>query len=92
MIRIWNRAYQTRPPLVEVVGVVMDQEAPGFWQAIHVAFPVYRGPGRKSLSIRGINRVPLAVRLGPGGVVEDTVLGEATLSRVERLFGVQSSR
>ena len=30
MIREWNRAYERRPDGLEVVGVIMDQEPPGF--------------------------------------------------------------
>src|SRR5512144_1893203 len=34
MIPEWNRAYDRRPKGLDVVGIIMDQEPPGFWQTM----------------------------------------------------------
>src|SRR5262245_48267485 len=45
MIPLWNSAYARRPKGLEVVAVMLDQEAPGFFETMHVEFPVVRAPG-----------------------------------------------
>jgi hypothetical protein len=42
MIPEWNRAYEKRGKGVEIVGVIIDQEPPGWFQTMPVAFPVVR--------------------------------------------------
>jgi len=86
MIPEWNRAYDRRPKKLEVLGVIMDQEPPGFWATLPVAFPVVRAPGRQFLQSINVNRAPLAVRVGPGGKIEDLILGEADPIRLGELF------
>jgi thiol-disulfide isomerase/thioredoxin len=76
MIPEWNRAYERRPRGVKIFGVIMDQEPPGFWSTIPVSFPVLRSPGREFLRSLNVNRVPLTLRVGEGGRVEDVALGE----------------
>src|SRR6185503_2022647 len=46
MLPAWNRAFERRPPGLNVVGVLLDQEPPGFFQTTPVAFPVVRNPGK----------------------------------------------
>jgi thiol-disulfide isomerase/thioredoxin len=77
MIPEWNRAYEQRPKGLNVVGVLMDQEPPGFWSTIAISFPVVRAPGREFLRSLNVNRAPLTLRVGPGGRIEDVALGEA---------------
>jgi hypothetical protein len=67
----------------------MDQEAPGFWAGTQVVFPVVRSPGAEFLREIGVRQVPLALRIGPGGVVEDVILGVADQARVSALFGLE---
>lgn len=86
MIPEWNRAYERRPKGLEVVGVIMDQEPPGFWSTLPVAFPVVRAPGRQFLRSINVNRAPLTLRVGPGGAVEDLVLGQTDPIRLGELF------
>jgi len=86
MIPEWNRAYDRRPKGLEVLGVIMDQEPPGFWSSISVAFPVVRAPGREFLRQLNVNRAPLALRVGEGGRIADLALGETDLIRLGEIF------
>jgi peroxiredoxin len=67
----WNRAYQRRPKNVNVVGVILDREPPGFFEAYPVAFPVVRSPGRELLASYKVSRTPTTIRVAAGGKVED---------------------
>ena len=75
MIPEWNRAYERRPKQLRVIGVLMDQEPPGFWSAFSIRFQVLRAPGHEFLRSLHVNRVPLTLRVGEGGTVEDLGLG-----------------
>jgi Redoxin len=75
MIPEWNRAYERKPAGLQVVGVLMDQEPPGFFGTMHIAFPVVRAPGRQWLQSLKVNRAPLTVRVASGGRIEDLQLG-----------------
>jgi len=86
MIPEWNRAYERRPKKLEVVGVLMDQEPPGFWGTISIAFPVVRAPGREFLRSLNVNRAPLTLRVGEGGRIEDLALGVVDPIRLGELF------
>jgi hypothetical protein len=86
MIPEWNRAYARRPEGLRVVGMILDQEPPGFWSTISVAFPVVRGPARRFLRDIHVNRVPLTLRVIEGGVVEDLALGVTDPIRLGELF------
>jgi hypothetical protein len=77
MIPEWNRAYEQRPKGLAIVGVLMDQEPPGFWSTFPISFPVVRAPGREFLRSLNVNRAPLTLRVGEGGRIEDMALGEA---------------
>ncbi len=86
MIPEWNRAYERRPDGLDVVGVIMDQEPPGFWSTISIAFPVVRSPGRQFLRSLNVNRAPLTLRVVGGGTVEDLALGVTDPIRIGELF------
>ncbi len=86
MIPEWNRAYQRRPKGLDVVGVIMDQEPPGFWAARSIAFPVVRAPGRQFLRSLNVNRAPLTLRVTEGGAIEDLALGVTDPIRLGELF------
>jgi len=75
MIPERNAAYAKRAKGVEIVGVIMDQEPPGFFDKLPVAFPVVRLPDREFARAHNINRVPLTLRVGSGGKIEDLGLG-----------------
>jgi thiol-disulfide isomerase/thioredoxin len=86
MIPEWNRAYERRAKGLEVVGVLMDQEPPGFWSTISITFPVLRSPGSAFLRGLNVNRAPLTLRVGEGGRVEDLALGVVDPIRLGELF------
>ena len=86
MIPEWNRAYERRPDGLDVVGVIMDQEPPGFWSTMSIAFPVVRSPGRQFLRSLNVNRAPLTLRVVGGGTVEDLALGVTDPIRIGELF------
>jgi hypothetical protein len=75
MIPEWNSAFERRPPRLRVVGVLMDQEPPGFFTAVQIAFPVVRSPGREFLKSLKVNRAPLTLRISQGGKIDDLALG-----------------
>ena len=86
MIPEWNRAYERRSKDVKVVGILLDQEPPGFWSTIAIAFPVLRSPGRELLRALNVNRVPLTLRVGEGGRIEDFAVGVTDPIRIGELF------
>jgi hypothetical protein len=86
MIPEWNRAYEHKPAGLTVLGVLMDQEPPGFFMTIPISFPVVRSPGRAFLQNLKVNRAPLTVRLAAGGKVEDLGLGLLDPIRLGELF------
>jgi thiol-disulfide isomerase/thioredoxin len=86
MIPEWNRMMERKDPGLEVVGVIMDQEPPGFFYTTPVSFPVVRSPGRAFLDSINVRRVPLTVRVVGGGKIEDVNLGQADPIRLGELF------
>jgi hypothetical protein len=86
MIPEWNRAYERRQPGVEVIGVIMDKEPPGFFMALPVSFPVVRIPSNEFARAQSVNKVPLTLRLAPGGQIADLSLGLVDPIRLGELF------
>jgi hypothetical protein len=86
MIPEWNSAFERRPPRLRVVGVLMDQEPPGFFTAVQIAFPVVRSPGREFLKSLKVNRAPLTLRISQGGKIDDLALGVIDPIRLGELF------
>ncbi len=86
MIPEWNSAYERRPKNLKVVGVIMDQEPPGFFGTLSIAFPVVRSPGREFLRSLNVNRAPVTLRVGEGGRIEDVALGIVDPIRLGELF------
>ena len=86
MIPEWNRAFERKPGHLRVIGVLMDQEAPGFFSAMPISFPVVRSPGRSFLQSLKVNRAPLTLRLAAGGKVEDVGLGLLDPIRLGEFF------
>jgi len=86
MIPEWNRAFERRAKSLKVVGVIMDQEPPGFWGTMPISFPVIRSPGREFLNGLHVNRAPLTLRVGDGGKVDDVALGLVDPIRLGELF------
>jgi thiol-disulfide isomerase/thioredoxin len=86
MIPEWNRAFERKAAGLKVVGVIMDQEPPGFWGTMPISFPVLRSPGRAFLAGLNVNRAPLTLRVGSGGQVDDLALGIVDPIRLGELF------
>src|SRR5262245_12369424 len=86
MIPEWNRMMERKDPELNVLGVIMDQEPPGFFYTTPVSFPVVRSPGRAFLDNINVRRVPLTVRIAAGGKIEDVNLGQADPIRLGELF------
>jgi Redoxin len=86
MLPQWNRAFERRRKGLTVIGVLMDQEPPGFFQTVPIAFPVVRSPGREFLNGLKVRRAPLTLRVGAGGKVEDVSLGVVDPIRLGQLF------
>ena len=82
----WNRAYERRPPGVNVVGIMLDQEPPGFFMAMPISFPVVRAPNRQFSRTFKVTQVPMTVRVGAGGKVEDVGFGPQDAMRIGELF------
>lgn len=86
MIPEWNRAAERRIKGVRVLGIILDQEPPGFFTAMPVSFPVLRSPGRTFTESIKVFRTPTALRVGPGGRIEDVQVGIVDGIRVGELF------
>ena len=92
MLPVWNAAYDRRPKGLAVLAVMLDQETPDFFMANPVTFPVLRAPGRTPRERQAfteshkIRRVPVTLRVGPGGKVEDVGLGLLDAIRLGELF------
>lgn len=86
MLPLWNQAYARRPKQLNVVGVLLDREPPGFFMATEIAFPVLRSPGGDFNKAFKLNRVPLTLRVGPGGRVTDAAVGPVDALKVGEIF------
>jgi hypothetical protein len=86
MIPEWNALYPRRPKNVRVIGVLMDQEPPGFFDTMPVAFPVLRAPGRDWLKAHKVNQAPTMIRIGAGGKIEDVTVGGVDRMRVGEMW------
>jgi thiol-disulfide isomerase/thioredoxin len=91
MIPVWNRAHQQRPKGVQVYGLMLDQEPPGFFTTTPVAFPVLRAgrtPAERQALAQSfkVHTVPLTVRVLRGGRVDDVAEGLLDPIRAGELF------
>ncbi len=79
-------AFERKPGQLRMIGVIMDQEPPGFFSAMPVSFPVVRSPGRSFVQSLKVNRVPLTLRVAAGGKVEDVGVGLLDPIRLGEFF------
>ncbi len=86
MIPEWNRAFQRRPQGIEVVGIMMDKEPPGFFMATPISFPVLRAPAPDFARKLKVNKVPATLRVVAGGKVEDSGSGLLDPIRLGEIF------
>lgn len=75
MLPEWSWAYERKGKDVQMIGIMMDREPPGFFSLNPVTFPVVRSPSREFGQIFKVARVPITLRVAPGGKVEDAQLG-----------------
>lgn len=75
MIPEWNQAFERKPEGLQVIGVILDREPPGFFMTMPVSFPVVRAPTRDFAANLGIRRVPSTVRVDEEGVVQNAAKG-----------------
>ena len=78
--------YAERRGSLKILGVLMDQEPPGFFTATQIPFQVVRSPGREFLKSYKVLRAPVTIRIGPGGKVEDSAVGLVDGIRLGELF------
>jgi thiol-disulfide isomerase/thioredoxin len=86
MIPLWNDAYDKRAPSLSVFGVLLDRETPGFFSLVHVAFPVVRAPSPAFAGALKVRTVPVTLRVGPGGKIDDSVVGSVDPIRLGEFF------
>jgi len=86
MIPLWNDYYSRRPKDLEVFGVMLDREPPGFFDAMPIAFPVLRSPGPALHQMFRLRHVPFMVRVAPGGRVDSVSEGITDPIKLGELF------
>jgi thiol-disulfide isomerase/thioredoxin len=86
MIPLWNDFYERKTKGLTVVGVMLDREPPGFFTATRIAFPVVRSPGPALNQAFKVHHVPMTVRVGPGGRVQDVGEGQIDAIRLGEIF------
>jgi thiol-disulfide isomerase/thioredoxin len=79
MLPVWSEYYQRKPSALNVVGVMLDSPPPGFLATMPISFPVLRAPGlHRAFKVQ---HVPMTIRVGPGGKVEE--VGEGVLDPIK---------
>lgn len=87
MLPRWSEAFEKKPEDLKVQAIMLDQAPPGFFAFHKVSFPVLRAIDRREVSRQlRVNRVPMTVRIKPGGVVEDVSEGSVEAERLAQLF------
>lgn len=86
MIPTWNRGFERKPKALRVFGVLLDKEPPGFFTAMPISFPVLRSPGGEFSRSYKLNRVPMTLRVGPGGRIADVGVGPLDAIRLGQLL------
>lgn len=86
MIPEWGKMYGQRRDSLKILGVIMDRETPGFFTATQIPFQVLRSPSPDFLRSYKISKVPVTIRVAPGGKVEDSVVGLVDGIRLGELF------
>jgi thiol-disulfide isomerase/thioredoxin len=86
MIPLWNNAYAKRPKNLAIIGIVVDPAPAEFFSQMPIAFPVLRSPGKAFLESFRIFRIPVTMRVNPGGRVDDAGVGPLDIMRINELF------
>ena len=86
MLPVWSEVYQRKPKDLSVAAVMLDRAPPGFFAATPVAFPVLLSPGPELHRAFKVQHVPMTIRVGPGGKVEDVGEGIIDPIRLGEIF------
>lgn len=87
MLPLWSEAFDRKPEGLKVQAIMLDAAPPGFFAFHNVPFPVLRAvDGRELSRVLKLRRVPLTVRIRPGGAVEDVGEGKLEPERLAELF------
>lgn len=86
MIPLWNQAFARKAAGLKVIGVILDQEPPGFFSVTPVSFPVVRSPGKEFLASYKVARVPVTMRVVAPGRIADVGVGALDAMRVGEIF------
>jgi thiol-disulfide isomerase/thioredoxin len=86
MIPEWNKRFVQRASNVAMIGIIADKEPPGFFEQVPIAFPVLRASNPNLLRDYKVERVPLTLRIAPGGVVEEVGVGILDPIRLGQIF------
>lgn len=86
MIPEWNGAFGRKPAGLQVVGVLLDHETPGFFMATPISFPVVRSPGGDFSKTFKISKVPMTLRVGPGGKILSVDQGQIDPIHLGEIF------
>ncbi len=86
MLPLWSEYYQRKAKDLDVVAVMLDREPPGFFSMMPIAFPVLRSPGASLNQAFKVHHVPMTIRIGPGGKVEDVVEGLVDPIKLGEIF------
>jgi thiol-disulfide isomerase/thioredoxin len=87
MIPVWNKALEKKPKDLKVLGIMLDEGGPGFFQAFKIVFPVLRPAlPTEFANLLKIRNVPMTIRIKPGGIVESIAVGDPDAAKVPDLF------
>jgi thiol-disulfide isomerase/thioredoxin len=87
MIPVWNKALEKKPKDLKVLGMMLDEGAPGFFTAFKINFPVLRPAlPTEFANLLRIKNVPMTVRIKPGGAIESIAVGDPDTAKVPDLF------
>jgi hypothetical protein len=86
MLPVWSEYFARLPKTVKMVGVLVDREPPGFFGVMPITFPVVRTPGAELHRTYKVRHVPMTIRVGPGGKVEEVGEGVLDPIRLGQIF------
>jgi thiol-disulfide isomerase/thioredoxin len=86
MMPVWTEYYQRKPKTLSVVGVMLDSPPPGFIETMPIGFPVVRSPGPELTKAYKVHHVPMTIRVGAGGKVEEVGEGVLDPIRMGQIF------
>lgn len=85
----WNRIASETRGQTRTVGVVIGkyENEDELLKEKELGFPVYRFPDEKMQLVYKVSRVPQTLLIGPGGKVEQAIVGELSDAQIADLIG-----